>query len=562
MTTMVGFSDDRLMTELPTRNQPWPPPRFDPIQWHMRTWDAWFSGDPDMLMRAYYSLGGNSPTGRSYFSTTGEAGLPSQRPGQFRGGLLGSIRRWFWGNATPPGEKRTNYHVPLAGDIAATSSALLFSKPPTLTYEGLPAVQEFLEGFIDDGTHATLLEGAELCSALGGVYLRVVWDTDISDHPWLDIVPADVAIPEFSYGRLRAVTFWRVIEDTGSTVVRHLEKHVPGQNAILHGVYVGDQKELGRSAPLTDFAETAPLAGLLTDGNAITFPDQPKDASTVVYIPNMRPNRLWRGLGPQANPLGRSDYAGVEGLMDGLDEVYTSWLRDIRLGKARLIVPHEYLDSIGRGKGAIADLEREVFTPLKFLVNEAGASQIVSNQFNIRWQEHSATAKELIERIISQSGYSASTFGLQGDVVQTATEVDSRNRKSQITRGKKINYWRPGLADITYGLLSIEATVFGRTELEPVRPLIEFPDVVMPNQLEEAQTVAALRSAEAMSIQVAVEKIHPDWKGDQVDAEVARIHAELAVDAARSTVHLSGGQDLEQGTGTPFDEKPEESNDE
>jgi hypothetical protein len=422
-----------------------------------------------------------------------------------------------------------HYHVPIAGDIAATSSSLLFSKPPTFRSQDT-AAQEYLDALIDDGTHATLLEGAELCSALGGVVLRVVWDTDVADHPWLDVVPADAAVPEFRYGRLVAVTFWQIIEDTGPTVVRHLEKHVPGQNVILHGLYEGTQDELGRPVP-SDFPETARIAPLLTDGNAISLAGQPKDSSTVAYVPNMRPNRIWRGLGPQATPLGRSDYSGVEPLMDALDETYSSWIRDIRLGRARLIVPREYIEDAGRGKGALFEAEREVFTPLKFLVNNTSgpaAAQIVANQFNIRWQEHAATAKELIERIISQAGYSSQTFGLTGDIAATATEVQARDRKSLTTRAKKINYWRPALADITYGLMSVEATVFGR-DLALIRPTIDFPDVVIPDELSVAQIIAALRGVETMSVQVAVKKVHPDWTSDQVAAEVARIHAETSV---------------------------------
>ena len=46
--------------------------------------------------------------------------MPVPKPGQYRGGLLGSIQRTFWGQPVPPGEKRVKYHIPLAGDIAAT----------------------------------------------------------------------------------------------------------------------------------------------------------------------------------------------------------------------------------------------------------------------------------------------------------------------------------------------------------------------------------------------------------------------------------------------------------
>ena len=44
--------------------------------------------------------------------------MPTPRPGQYRGGLLGSIEYSFWGNPTPPGEKRTRLHVPIAGERA------------------------------------------------------------------------------------------------------------------------------------------------------------------------------------------------------------------------------------------------------------------------------------------------------------------------------------------------------------------------------------------------------------------------------------------------------------
>ena len=191
-----------------------------------------------------------------------------------------------------------------------------------MVQSGDPGNQAAFSRLMADGMHSTLLEAGELASALGGTFLRVVWDTDLSDFPWIDVVPADAAVPHFSYNKLVAVTFWRVLYDSGPEVVRHLETHVPSQNAIMHNIYAGDQSDLGRVLPLTDFPETAQFAQYVSDGNTIVFPDQPLDASTVVYVPNQRPNRIWRDLGPQALPLGRSDYSGVEGLMDALDEVY------------------------------------------------------------------------------------------------------------------------------------------------------------------------------------------------------------------------------------------------
>src|ERR1022692_2621026 len=88
--------DDRQMSSLPTMSQPWPPPQYEPVAYFHRIWNAWWSGDRQQLAWVYYNLGANSPAGRAFFSTTGEPGLSSPRPGQYRGGLLGSVEYSFW----------------------------------------------------------------------------------------------------------------------------------------------------------------------------------------------------------------------------------------------------------------------------------------------------------------------------------------------------------------------------------------------------------------------------------------------------------------------------------
>ena len=421
------------------------------------------------------------------------------------------------------------------------SAALLFAQPPTLKSDASTDVQDWLNTAVDKGMHAKLLEAAEICAAMGGVYLRAVWDTDVAPNAWLDMVPPDAAVPEFRYDRLTAVTFWSVIGEDGGKVIRHLEKHIPHENTILHGVYEGKPDQIGRQIDLNAFPETRPIASVATNG-VIYLPDQPRNASTVTYVPNLRPNRIWRDLGPWAAPLGRSDYAGLETMFDGLDEAFSSWMRDIRLGKARLIVPHSYLDSIGRGKGAVFEPDREVYSPINMLVSgEAGnGTGILPQQFDIRWQAHQETVNSIIEQIINQAGYSGQTMGIGGDIAQTATEVVARERKSLTTRARKTNYWGPSYADIIYGLMTVNQVVFG-SKIEAVRPDVEFPDVVLPDALELAQTVATLRGAEAASVETAVSTAHPDWDTEQVAEEVQRIYAEMNLDAmSRARVMLSG----------------------
>jgi len=527
--------DDRQMSMLPVEAQPWPPPEYSPVAYMHRIWDSWWTGDRQKLAWCYYNLGANSPYGRAFFATTGEAGMPTPRPGQSRGGLLGSIEYSFWGNPTPPGEKRNKLHVPIAGDIAQTSASLLFGHAPelktTLTGAQGSANQAWLDELIDDGFHTRLLEAAEMGSALGGVFLRTVWDTSVSDKPWIQPVPADMGVPQFSYDKLRSVTFWRVLTDNGSDVVRHLELHVPQQNRIIHGVYQGDQSDLGEIVPNTDWpAEVRALGDL--EAGTLELPDLPFDASSVVYIPNIRPNKIWRDLGPQAWPLGRSDYQGIEPLMDALDESYSAWMRDVRLAKMRLITPPEYLDNIGRGKGAVFETEREVFTPLNMLHDNGGAPSITANQFAIRWKEYSETCQDLVNRIVQEAGYSPQSFGDYQGNAPTATEIEARERTSLLTRQKKIRYWRPALADAIYSLMCVAKQYFGATAIEPERPDINWTAVALPDEQALAQTVATLAGAEAASKATLVAMAHPEWTKEEVDAEVVQIRSEIGTELA------------------------------
>ncbi|MEV7011558.1 phage portal protein [Streptosporangium sp. NPDC051022] len=470
----------------------WPPQHLTPIYQQYAVLDAWYRGDPDELAAIY-----NDPT------------RPANRPAQHRGGVVGALARWFWGQPTPQGEKRTKLHVPVASDLAVMSSDLLFSEPPSLTVENT-ATQERIEELVENGLQATLLEGAEVGAALGGYYLRAVWDTEVAERPWLAVVHADAAVPEWRWGRLSAVTFWRVVEQDDRTFLRHLERHEPGK--IFHGLYRGEGGDLGQQIPLASNPATANLQPEVETGI---------DRLTAVYVPNMRPQREWRNL-PAGAPLGRSDFAGpVLGLMDALDEVYTSWMRDVRLAKARLIAPSSYLQSNGPGKGATFDLDRELYEGVNAL-GDGDRLELNVVQFGIRIVEHRDTGAELLAAILRATGYSAQSFGLSGDVAVTATEVSAKERRSLTTRGKKAVYSGPPLADAVEMLLLLEAALFS-SGVEPERPTVVFGDSVSPDLMQLATTAELMRRAEAASDETLVRMLHPDWDETEVKAEVQRI---------------------------------------
>ncbi|WP_063628947.1 phage portal protein [Amycolatopsis taiwanensis] len=493
---------------LPVADMQWPPGDCHRPSRLYDEWGAWYSGSVDELARVYGATGafpGLDPKGYD-------------RPSQYAGGLVGRIARFFWGTPTPRGELRNNkLHIPVAGDIAATSADLLFGEMPAVAI-GDGSTQDRLDTLLTDGgLRARLLEAAELAAAYGGVFLRVGWNTAVADHPLVDALLPDTAVPEWQSGHLTAVTFWRVVsEPDDSDVWRHLERHEPGR--VLHGLYKGTGDRLGRPMPLVDHPATAQWAEQIDEAGGIATGAK---RLTAVYVPNMRPHRIIRGT-----PLGRSDYAGVEPIMDAFDEAWTSWMRDLRLAKARLIVPSIYLRSNGPGKGASWDAEQEIYAGLDMMPEKgAGASMLTPVQFAIRVEEHERTTADLFAQVVRGAGYSVQTFGEMGDAGVTATEVNARERKSYTTRGRKIGYWTPGLGDLFEVLLEVDAAVF-RSGVTPERPTIEFPDAVTPDPEAQARTLQILDAARAASIETKVRMLHPDWDDPAVTKEVDRIKAE------------------------------------
>lgn len=487
---------------LPEAGSAWPPPEHAAALARFCDYDAWYSGNPDQLAEVYKRR---------------SASLPKDRPSQYRGGVVGKLSRWFWGTPVPAGQRRPFVHMPLPADIATASADLLFARPPTIRWAA-PANAERWE-VLDDQLRLSsrLHEGAEIAAPLGGVYLRAGHDKALRPHPLLSVVHADSALPTFTWGYLSAVTFVRELSRDGSTVVRYLERYelVSGRAWAFRGVFSGSPDKLGREISLDAHDDTR---GLLP-AEDLLMPVLP-----VTYIPNMLPSREDRG-----SDLGRSDYEGVTGLFDHLDETATALLRDVRLAKARAFVPTSYLETLGRGAGAIWDPDSEIYAGLD-IPPTSGFGGISIEQAQIRVAEHVDTMQLWMRQAVSTAGYSARTFGLDAEGAEmTATEVMDLKDRSNLTRAKKTGYWGYGLRDIATALMWIDRLHFGGTFDAADLPSVDWPPSSEVDPLRQAQTLQALAAAEAVSTFMKVKSLHPDWEDGQITDEVARIKDDTAV---------------------------------
>lgn len=434
---------------------------------------------------------------------------------------------------------RTAIHVPLPADIAAAHADLLFAEPPiakvildepapgeddTITIERAKR-REAQQALIDrvfnqPDVQSALLEGGEIASAAGGVFLRAAWDRDVTDRPMLEVVDPDAAVPTFRLGHLMSVQFWSDLTGPDGRY-RLVEEHRPG--AIEYALFRGD-RTLGRRVPLTELEETAHLARIV---NADSIIPTGTDLLTACYVPNLRPSKAWRRT-PLA-PYGRSDFEGLTDLFTQADIVLGSWMRDIRLARGRLTIATDLLNPLGGGRGTAFDEDREVFVGLDGADPDSG---IHLSQFAIRVAEHRDTLAELTDLILRRAGLSQSTFGEQ-EGIETATGVKAKQQHSTRTRAKKIIHWRPALAHMARVLAHLDTTIFGADPLDPTALIdIRFPAETQVDLEQAARTAQTMRNAESASIATRVRLLHPAWDSPTVNEEVAQIERELGIGTA------------------------------
>jgi hypothetical protein len=516
----------------------WPPQNFQQIFAHMTQWSAWYSNELADLQHAY--------GGGFIQDSTGFFASPS---GGFKATIGRTLQRWFVGQPSIGPNRNTKLPVPIGPMLCQATADLLFADPPTFTVmldsngSGAPAqtenpTQDRLNELADDSMYATLAQAAELGAALGGSFLRVAWDKSVvADRPFLDTVDADQALPEFRWGRLVAVTFWSVVakDPAGTKVWRHLERHelgALGNGIILHGLYEGTDDKLGTRVSLTARPETASLA-VITDGSLVEgMIDSQSPGLCVEYMPNQGPNRLWR-THPVGRYLGRSSLDGIEHLMDQLSETMSDWMRARRAAKARVWYDKSLLSNPGPGQGAVADLEQEIYTETTMNVQGPNVKmsdkvQVLQPTFNTT--EYETTVKMLIENILQLSGFALQTFGMSDYRTQqdtTATEIESRERRTFLTRARLIRTQIPHLSRILGKLLAVDRAIFNTPNVDA--PIwVDFPDSVQESNLRLAQTVQTLRAAMAASDDTIVRILHPEWNDDMWDDEVAKLKSEYA----------------------------------
>lgn len=444
-----------------------------------------------------------------------------------RFGLIGNLTRQpggFHGDAEQP------QHIPLANTLCRASADLLTGVAPTFTItdpDQCPTGADFIAGLTTTDEFSALLHAAMIsCSAHGWVWGRVVWNTSVDSHPWVDFVDADQAIPTFEYGRIVDVTFVEELPDPAGKnerVWRVLEGHTPWR--ITYRLFVGTHTNLGHQVPLDAHPDTTYLDGVVdADGGVNTGTSM----LTAWPILNRDGNPKWR-RNPQLRHMGYSDIS-IGGTIWGVaSKVWSQIIYEVDACRSRLLVSEELLDTGKPGEGQSFDWGRDVFR-LAQSGDADAAGRIEPIQFNLRIEQF-REALDLIEaQALSAVGLSAITLGKEtGGGGVTATEIRSKSTATLNTARGKGRMLRSGLSHILTAALQVDAALNNyRAEGQTVT--VNLAEIIEETELDRTRAAMNLRTARAASTRYLVERLHPEWTPEQVDAEVAAIHQEDSPD--------------------------------
>lgn len=476
----------------------WPIKNLHTIK--MREHSCWYSGEPALLADFYYvnELGSLLGTSAS----------------------LSNKRNTFWGRMIKNNVEFC-VHVPIASDIAETSASFLFGESPiikvNLQQKDVSDVasdnpnqlkaQETVDVMLNKvNFFQKICEGAETASAIGGCYIKIVWDSEVCEYPIPLIVQADHALPEFKFGFLERVTFPYEYKE-GNKVFRLMEVYEKGK--ITNTLYQGSDNNLGNEVPLDSCEYTKGLEP------EVTFDI---DDILVRYVPNMLPNRLDR-----PSRLGRSDLQGLESLMDSLDETFSSWMREVQLARGKIHIPEDYL-GVNDDGDARFNIDKDIYVKLDVDPTNTQSSVITATQFVIHANELETTVLNLMDRIITSAGYSPQSFGLniQGRA-ESGTALDIRERKSFATTNKKKHYWDQPLKDTIKNMCLLYVSELGGQLDANIDIDIAFADGITNNIQMLSTSVKMLSDAQAISTDTKVRMIHPEWSESQIAEEVAKI---------------------------------------
>ena len=414
---------------------------------------------------------------------------------------------------------------PIVGDLAAASSDLVFGDGVRFQFDGNEA--EGTTAALLQDIQPVLIEAAEECAALGGIYLLPIVE---NDELVVDMISADCVRPYWQGRKLRsAITLQKLapVDEKDMKTVWRLVTCYKHDGTIAYRLNRGTDDKLGPYVDIALHPETEAWWPVLTS------PDEHVEVLShgvqpLVYVPNMFPSRT-----EGAPMLGRADIDGSEDALLWLNDTETAWHREVRMARARSIIQEQFLTRVSPASSEVAAQaafgdDHEYFTVVGNQAHSEGGAMIEAVQPDIRADQFLKTVRQVLDRIMVSAGYSPTTLStnLEGSAPTSGVALSIRERQTQRTVAKKRRYWEQGLRGLVERMFALDP---GGGHPNVAMMGVRWPDTSGVTLESRAQALAMMVAAEAISIEERVKYLRPEWTVEDQAVEVERLRAQAGM---------------------------------
>lgn len=338
--------------------------------------------------------------------------------------------------------KRTLFRMQMAKAACAEMAGLVWAEGAdiTITQGEDDTLERFVKSVLDDNNFSVKMqEHIEQSSALGGgalkEYVKVRRDDKGvpikgTEHICIDYCMADQFVP----------TSWDNAEVKEGVFISRVAKNGYYYTRLEWHRWNGDtyeiENQLFRASMKNGAGENQDILGFSYPLNDIYPEIEPK-----TEIKGLNTSLFSYYRTPMANnvddnsPLGISMYGNAFDTLHALDICYDSLVREVRLGKKRIIVPVTAIKTVVDSDGNMRrffDENDEAYEALN--IDDSEALKIQDNSLQLRIEEHAESINAHLSTLCLHMGFSAATFSFDtAHGIKTATEVISENSKTYKT---------------------------------------------------------------------------------------------------------------------------------
>lgn len=299
-------------------------------------------------------------------------------------------------------------------------------------------------------------------------------------------------------------------------------------NYSLHQVFA-DGREV--EVPLTLLQETADLAEI----NPVVF------TGLKGILAFEKPNILESSLFTDS-PFGQSDYDVAYSLFDGLDEIISGIVEEIRTNKTMRMIPEDFIPRDQAGNFSKINQYITNFIKYKSDIDQDAKNKIDTTVIPDKTADHYEKWRVLVANVCNACGLSPISLGITGleSIAGSDKTTREKNKTSLETRAIKIELWKPFLEKFLLKLL--ELTTYIQSQYPEARPMgfpqisiswantdiaVQFNDYLVNSIEDKIATWSQAKATGVASIETVVNQIWGDELSDEDKlAEVNRIKVE------------------------------------